>query len=268
MQAVGAYAEANCQSLKSEMQANLHELFQPRIIACVTGAYPGGRSHALDLPTARDIILITRSSGCVVHVTTCLSEFPEACVPLEGFFDIYGSSLVPLLNTSRACRASQAVAMIEFGLQFLSGNKLFSRTPLIKLEILDSALMPVPAEILECLKSLPDAVRLRTLPFLPPIPAVIQDSIELGCPAIRLAAGQIGTKSGILDQNKLKAAVEAAYGTPVVFEGGLDSAYDIMKAAELGATAVLVNSAFALAKDPREKAKELRKAADQAWTTI
>src|SRR5713226_6031058 len=137
------------------MLKEIEELITPRIITCVGGAYPGGRAHALDVPAAKDVIGITRSNACIIHIPPSPDRFPATCIPIVDLLAAFHTPehVVPLLNTSRAATSKEALWMIDHGLaQFEEG--MFGYEPLIKLEILDQDLRPVHEEVLRCLASL------------------------------------------------------------------------------------------------------------------
>jgi thiazole synthase ThiGH ThiG subunit len=249
------------------MLTEIEEILRPRIIVCVAGAYPGQRAHSLVLTTARDVIAITGSRACIIHVPRAPDEFPSCGIPLADFVQAFKSPLdvVPLINTSRAASAAEALRMIDSGLRFFKDDDTFRRAPLVKLEILDRTLATVPSEVLGCLADMGPELRARTIPYVPPDPNVVTRARELGCPAIRIAAGAIGRRTGILNLDAVRTSVKAAGKVPCILEGGLDSGRDVQMCANIGAEAVLINSAFALAEDATQKARELRAAADLAW---
>ena len=255
-------------ALNEEVSEALQDLFEPRLIVCIAGAYSDGSEHCLEAESACEVIRLTRTNACVMQLPTDIEHIPEQALPitdlLEAFVD--REKLVPLLNTSRATHAEQALKMIDDSLRsFGPLRRLFPHPPLLKLEILSSDLEAVNDEVLRCLEQLPLDLRRRTLPILGPSAEAVSRTLALGCPAVRLLAGKIGRATGILDPAAVARAVAAAQGRPVIFEGGLDTPAQIEECARLGAAAVLINSTFRHASDPAARARELREAADRAW---
>jgi thiazole synthase len=67
----------------------------------------------------------------------------------------------------------------------------------------------------------------------------------------------IGSGQGLVTQRQIELIIEHA-GVPVVVDAGIGSPSDAALAMELGADAVLVNTALALAKDPPLMADAIR----------
>ncbi len=247
----------------------VERLLRPRLIICIAGTYPDGSEHCLALPEARRVIQATRTHAIVVHLPVDLVSMPKTCIPIDDLASAFLDEAVPLLNTSRATDARQARKMIDFGLSVFRGSlgQRFQEPPLVKLEILDQNLAVLDSEVLRCLEELPEGIRGRTLPILSPRPENVRGALELGCPGVRLLTGRIGHRTGVLDRAAVTAAVAASQGKPVTFEGGLDSPAHVHESAQLGASGVLINSAFVYAADPVARARELRRAADEAWGT-
>ena len=251
----------------AEVLEEVGDIIRPRLLACVAGLYPGGREHALDLVAARDVIAITRTQACIVHIARPTEQAAVRSPSVADLLSAFTSpaKVVPLINTSRARNSHEALRMIQQGLTFLQRANIFAREPLIKLEIMDSELNSITDEVLRCVVALPPDLRCRCIPYVAADQGSVERVCDLGCPAVRIAAGRIGQRSGIVAPQVIRAAIACARRMPVILEGGLDSAADIEMCASLGAEAALVNSAFPLSRDPRIKALELRQAADRAW---
>ena len=90
---------------------------------------------------------------------------------------------------------------------------------------------------------------LTVLPFILPDLATAKHLEDIGCAAIRVMASPVASGRGIPDPAPLRQIIEQA-SIPVVIEGGLGTAHHASRAMELGAAAVLVNTALAKASDP------------------
>jgi thiazole synthase len=71
----------------------------------------------------------------------------------------------------------------------------------------------------------------------------------------------IGSGQGLVTQRQIELIIEHA-GVPVVVDAGIGAPSDAALAMELGADAVLVNTAIALAKDPALMAEGIRQGAE------
>jgi thiazole synthase len=82
---------------------------------------------------------------------------------------------------------------------------------------------------------------------------------DIGCSALRIMASPVASYRGIDDEPLIRKVIEAV-DIPVIVEGGLGSPVHALTAMELGASAVLVNTAVAQAADPVRMAAAMRHA--------
>jgi len=215
---------------------------------------------------------VVRASGttaCVLHVPRSQDDVPGQVLALGDLLGAYRdrSSVVPMLNTSRAASAEEAAELTQTGLAVFERalTSLFSAPPLVKLEVLDRHLAARNDEVLRCLERLPPSEAARTVPLLDPEPGAVAAATTLGCRSVRMLAGRIGTGSGILDGDRVGRAIAAANGAPVILEGGISEAAHLVESARLGAAGVLVNSGLFCSADPIGLAVRLARAAGSAW---
>lgn len=100
---------------------------------------------------------------------------------------------------------------------------------------------------------------LTVLPFILPNPDDARRLEDIGCAAIRLMAAPVASGWGITDPEPLRTIIGRS-GIPVVVEGGLATATHASEAMELGASAVLVNTALVRAADPLRMAEAMKHA--------
>lgn len=162
--------------------------------------------------------------------------------------------------TSYAQSAAEAVKMALI-LQDMLGVKT------IKLDVRrsDPLIFPDNGAVLDATKELL-ARNFAVLPFIFPDPIMAMRLEQLGCVAIRLMAAPIGSGRGILNLHAIRTVMKHIK-IPVIVEGGLGLASDVATAMELGADAVLVNSAIANSKDPVKMAESMRKATEAGRIT-
>jgi thiazole synthase len=90
---------------------------------------------------------------------------------------------------------------------------------------------------------------MHLLPFILPSIADAQALEALGCAALRVMAAPVASGRGIPNPRLLRELIEQTH-LPVIVEGGLGTARHATLAMELGAAAVLVNTALVRAENP------------------
>lgn len=128
----------------------------------------------------------------------------------------------------------------------------------IKLDVRDENNEPdAEATIVAAKQLLADGF--TVMPFIRPDLPTARVLQELGCSALRLMASAVGSYSGITDPAGMRACIESV-SVPTIVEGGIGSPAHVVQAMELGATAVLVNTLVAQARDPAAMAAAVRHA--------
>lgn len=152
-----------------------------------------------------------------------------------------GVRLLP--NTSGARNAKEAVFAAELAREMLG-------THWIKLEIHPDPkyLMPDAIETLAAAKILCDKGFI-VLPYVHADPVLCRRLEEVGCAAVMPLASPIGSNQGLVTESFLKIIIEQAR-VPVVIDAGIGAPSQAARAMELGADAVLVNTAIASSASP------------------
>jgi thiazole synthase len=132
----------------------------------------------------------------------------------------------------------------------------------IKLEVIPDPryLLPDPVETLRAAELLV-ADGFTVLPYMLPDPVLARRLEEVGCATVMPLAAPIGSGRGLKLEDSIRIMVEQAE-VPVVVDAGLGAPSHAAKAMELGADAVLVNTAIALAEDPVEMATAFKLAVE------
>lgn len=148
-----------------------------------------------------------------------------------------------LPNTSGVRNAREAVLAAQMS------REIF-HTDFIKLEIHPDPkyLMPDPIETLRATEELARD-GFKVLPYVQADPVLCKLLEEAGSAAVMPLAAPIGTNKGLLTRDLIEIIVEQA-SVPVVVDAGLGAPSHAAEAMELGADAVLVNTAIAVAGDP------------------
>lgn len=160
-----------------------------------------------------------------------------------------------LPNTSGVRTADEAVLAAQMS------REIF-RTPFIKLEIHPDPkyLMPDPIETLAATERLARD-GFVVLPYVQADPVLCKRLEEVGASAVMPLAAPIGTNLGLVTRRLLEIIIEQSQ-VPVVVDAGLGAPSHAAEAMELGADAVLVNTAIASAGDPVAMAKAFRLAVE------
>jgi thiazole synthase len=92
------------------------------------------------------------------------------------------------------------------------------------------------------------------LPYVNADPVLAKRLEEAGCATVMPLGSWIGSNQGVRTRDAVRIIVEQAT-VPVVVDAGLGAPSHAAEAMELGADAVLVNTAIAVAGDPVEMAR-------------
>ncbi len=148
-----------------------------------------------------------------------------------------------LPNTSGARTANEAILAAQLAREALE-------TDLIKLEIHPDPryLLPDPIETLKATEELAKQ-GFVVLPYIHADPVLCKRLEEAGTSAVMPLGSPIGSNKGLKTIDFLEIIIQQSK-VPVVIDAGIGAPSDACKAMELGADAVLVNTAIATAKDP------------------
>src|ERR1044072_261679 len=148
-----------------------------------------------------------------------------------------------LPNTSGVRTAKEAVYAAQLAREALETNW-------VQLEIHPDPryLLPDPIETLEAAEAL---VKLGfiVLPYVHADPVLCKRLEDAGAAAVMPLGAPIGSNKGLRTFDFLEIIIEQSR-VPVVVDAGIGSPSDAAKAMEMGADAVLVNTAIAVAQDP------------------
>src|SRR3954452_14061797 len=120
--------------------------------------------------------------------------------------------------------------------------------------------MPDPIETLRAAATLVEE-GFTVLPYILPEPVLATKLEEVGCAMVMPLAAPIGSGRGLKMRDSIRIIVEQAE-VPVVVDAGLGSPSHAAESMEMGADAVLVNTAIARAEDPVAMAEAFRLAVE------
>jgi len=129
----------------------------------------------------------------------------------------------------------------------------------VKLEVIPDPkyLLPDPIGTLSAAETL-IAEGFVVLPYMHADPVLAKHLEEAGCATVMPLGSAIGSGQGILTIDEIRIIIENAR-VPVVVDAGIGAPSDAALAMEIGADAVLVNTAVAKSQDPRRMAAAIRK---------
>lgn len=148
-----------------------------------------------------------------------------------------------LPNTSGVRNAKEAVFAAQMAREAMGTNWL-------KLEIHPDPKYLLPDPI-ETLKAAEELVKLGfiVLPYVHADPVLCKRLEEVGTAAVMPLGSPIGSNKGLRTMEFLEIIIEQS-NVPVVVDAGIGSPSDAAKAMEIGADAVLVNTAIAVSSNP------------------
>lgn len=158
-----------------------------------------------------------------------------------------------LPNTSGARNAKEAILAAQLAREAMETNWL-------KLEIHPDPkyLLPDPIETLKATEELAK-LGFIILPYIHADPVLCKRLEEVGTAAVMPLGAPIGSNKGLKTQDFLEIIIEQS-NVPVIVDAGIGAPSDAAKAMELGADAVLVNTAIAVAGNPQLMAEAFKEA--------
>ena len=156
-----------------------------------------------------------------------------------------------LPNTAGCATVEEAMFVARLGREV-------AKTDFVKLEVIPDAkyLFPDPAATLEAATLLVEE-GFTVLPYIHADPVLARRLEEVGCATVMPLGSAIGSGQGIHTVEEVRIIIEQA-NVPVVVDAGLAVPSDASKALEMGASAVLVNTAIAQAANPAQMAEAFK----------
>lgn len=204
-----------------------------------TGKFPSPASlrHAID------------ASGTEVVTVALRRVDPTAEEDILDAIDL--DRILLLTNTSGAIDADEAVRLARLA-------RAAGLPDWIKLEVTPDPryLLPDPVETLKAAEIL-CAEGFTVLPYVNADPVLCKRLEGAGCATVMPLGSWIGSNQGLRTKAALEIIVEQSL-VPVVVDAGIGAPSHAAEAMELGADAVLVNTAIGTAGDPAEMAGAFR----------
>ncbi len=166
----------------------------------------------------------------------------------ENILSYIPKDVVLLPNTSGARDAKEAVLLARLAREAGCGN-------FIKIEVINDMkyLFPDNEETIKATKILVDE-GFVVLPYMMPDLIVAKRLEDAGASAVMPLGSPIGSNQGLQTKDMIKILIEEST-LPIIVDAGIGAPSQASEAMEMGADAVLVNSAIANAKNPKDMAK-------------
>ena len=196
---------------------------------------------------------IQASGSELVTVALKRIDMQDQTDDLLRHLNLPGLSLLP--NTSGVRNAEEAVLAAQLAREALGTN-------LIKVEI-----HPDPRYLLadgeETLKATRELARegFIVLPYIQADPVLCKKLEEAGTAAVMPLGAPIGSNKGLQTRDFIRIIIDQS-NVPVIVDAGLGAPSHAAEAMEMGADALLVNTAIAVADDPVAMARAFKKATE------
>jgi thiazole synthase len=192
--------------------------------------------------------VIEESGAQVVTVALRRVDFDT---PNENMLDYLPPDVILMPNTSGARNADEAVRIARIARQSGCGNW-------VKIEIIQDQkyLLPDNFETVKATEILAKEGFI-VLPYMSPDLMAAKRMAEAGAAAIMPLGAPIGTNRGLKTKELLQIMISEIQ-LPIIVDAGIGRPSEAAEAMELGAAAVLVNTAIATAEDPVLMAKAFR----------
>ena len=206
---------------------------------------------------SREIMEKALAASGTELVTAALTRVHEGDAAHDDILSVIDRTKIEvMLNTSGARTADEAVRIAKIGRA--AGFNW------VKLEIHPDAryLLPDPVETLKAVEACAK-LGMVVLPYINADPVLARHCEDAGAAAVMPLGSPIGSNRGIRTRDMIEIIVEQSH-VPVVVDAGIGLPSHAAEAIELGADAVLANTAVAAAGDPVAMARAFNLAVQAA----
>lgn len=184
---------------------------------------------------------VVRAAGAQVITVALRRVDPEKAE--ENIVNHIPAGCILMPNTSGARTAEEAVRIARLAKAAGCGNW-------IKIEVISDAkyLLPDNIETIRATQVLA-AEGFVVLPYMSPDLMVAKKLVEAGAAAVMPLGSPIGSNRGIKTKELIRILIEEI-SVPIIVDAGIGRPSEAAEAMEMGAAAVLVNTAVATAGDP------------------
>lgn len=185
-------------------------------------------------------------------VTVAIRRLPLDRPDEPNLMDFLDWGRYQILPNTAGCKTTEEALFTARLARELTGSNW------VKLEVIPDPkyLLPDPVATLDAAKAL-IADGFVVLPYIHADPVLARHLEAAGCATVMPLGSPIGSGRGIFTLEEIRIIIENA-NVPVIVDAGLGAPSDAALALEIGADAVLVNSAIALAQDAVAMAEAFR----------
>ena len=204
--------------------------------------------------TFDDMKAAHKASGAEI-VTVAVNRVPLDR-KTESFLDHLDPAMKILPNTAGCYDADHAIRTARLAREALE-------TDWIKLEVIgdQTTLLPDNEQTLEAAKVLVKEGFI-VLPYFSDDLIMAKKLLDAGCPAVMPLAAPIGSGMGVQNPSNLRIMREQLPDATIIVDAGVGVPSDASVAMELGADAILMNTAIAESRNPEQMAKAMKLAVE------
>jgi thiazole synthase len=200
------------------------------------------------------------ASGCEI-VTVAVRRVQTQAPGHEGLADAIDWRKIWMLPNTAGCQtAEEAIRVARLGREMA---KLLGQEDnnFVKLEVIPDTkyLLPDPIGTLQAAEQLVKE-GFAVLPYINADPLLAKRLEETGCATVMPLGSPIGSGQGIKNTANIQIIIENAK-IPVVVDAGIGTPSEAAQAMEMGADALLINTAIAQAANPATMAQAMNLAA-------
>jgi thiazole synthase len=196
------------------------------------------------------------ASGCEI-VTVAVRRVQTNAPGHEGLAEALDWTKIWMLPNTAGCKtAEEAIRVARLGREMA---KLLGQEDnnFVKLEVIPDSkyLLPDPVGTLEAAEQLVKE-GFAVLPYINADPLLAKRLEEMGCATVMPLGSPIGSGQGLKNAANIQIIIEEAT-IPVVVDAGIGAPSEATQAMELGADALLINTAIAQAEQPAMMAQAM-----------
>ena len=231
----------HCPPVQNQPLTIAHRQFSSRLMLG-TGKFASGE-------LMRNTIIASGTE--IVTVALRRADLSGKGDPFANILDFIPKNVLLLPNTSGAMNAEEAVRLARLAVAAGLPNW-------VKLEIHPDPryLLPDPIETLKAAEILVKE-GFKVLPYINADPVLARRLQDVGTVTVMPLGSPIGSHQGITTRRQIEIIIAQAT-VPVVVDAGIGAPSHAAEAFEMGADAVLVNTAIAVASDPVRMAQAFK----------